>query len=70
MTDKTLAMQFIRYKPRPRVCGTYECGAIINILAEKERRLVEVSAFESGAFKAELYALEEDFAHNLRFAFV
>ena len=45
MTDKTLAMQFIRYKPRPEFVELMNAGRIINILAEKERRLVEVSAF-------------------------
>ncbi len=61
MTDKTLAMQFIRYKPRPEFVELMNAGRIINILAEKERRLVEVSAFfESVRSKAELYALEED----------
>lgn len=61
MTNKTLAQQFLRYKPRPEFAGLMNEGRIINILAEKERRLVEVSAFfESLRPKYELYALEEE----------
>ncbi len=69
MTNKTLAQQFKRYNPRPEFVGLMNEGRIINILAEKERRLVEVSAFfESVHPKSKLYALEEDLraAYDLR----